>query len=202
MTRTWYTSDLHFWHRRVAEIRGFASYAEHDAAIIRNWNARVRPDDIVWVLGDVHMLSGGLHRVGELNGVKHLVIGNHDSVFSAHRDAHKHQGLYAQYFASMQAFARRKVADVEFLLSHFPYYGDHTQAERFAQYRLRDEGLPLVHGHLHVPDKYDLVNRPNMLHVGLDAWELAPVPQEVVIDELKEIITCHTRVNRIVHAAS
>lgn len=54
---TYFTSDPHFGHRKVAEIRGFDSPEEHDAALAANWRAVVRPGDKVWVLGDLAMSS-------------------------------------------------------------------------------------------------------------------------------------------------
>jgi calcineurin-like phosphoesterase family protein len=35
------------------------------------------------------------------------------------------------------------------MLSHFPYKGDHKPGDRYPEWRLRDEGLPLLHGHVH-----------------------------------------------------
>lgn len=183
--RLWYTSDLHFAHPKCAKIRGFASPEEHDEIIIQNWNRLVRKQDIVWVLGDVCMRSGGLTNVLALNGVRHLVTGNHDGPFPGNRDSHNSQRKWLEYFDSVQAYARRRAAGVEFLMSHFPYSGDHTPEDRYTQYRLRDEGMPLLHGHLHTPDRYDLASRPRQFHVGVDSWGLEPVPEELVIEFLQ-----------------
>ncbi|WP_424936696.1 MULTISPECIES: hypothetical protein [Bacteria] len=51
--RTFYTSDLHLGHDKVAEIRGFESAAGHDLAILRAWEATVQPADTVYVLRGV-----------------------------------------------------------------------------------------------------------------------------------------------------
>ena len=57
------------------------------------------------------------------------------------------------------------------LLSHFPYDGDHTTTDREQQYRLRDLGLPIVHGHTHAAK---IVTRSQegtlQVHVGWDTW--------------------------------
>jgi hypothetical protein len=55
--RKFYTSDTHFGHRlmigdTLARPRPWASTDEMDEALIANWNAVVRPDDIVYHLGD------------------------------------------------------------------------------------------------------------------------------------------------------
>ncbi len=75
----WFTSDTHFAHRNVIEFckRPFASIEEMDEEIIRRWNERVEPGDRVYHLGD---FAFGDHDpyLSRLNGMKNLVIGNHD----------------------------------------------------------------------------------------------------------------------------
>lgn len=44
------------------------------------------------------------------------------------------------------------------------------------QYRLRDEGRWLLHGHTHQPERI----RGREIHVGLDAWDLAPVNEGTI----------------------
>lgn len=50
-----FTADLHFWHENIIQYcqRPFASADEMNSALISNWNARVTPDDTVYILGDV-----------------------------------------------------------------------------------------------------------------------------------------------------
>ena len=54
---------------------------QHDKMLIRNWNAKVRGDDIVWFLGDFSFAGLGV-AAGEyrkqLNGHIRLIKGNHD----------------------------------------------------------------------------------------------------------------------------
>jgi calcineurin-like phosphoesterase family protein len=193
----WYTSDTHFDHKFVAKLRGFTKVElikdeetligdteAHDNAVIANWNTLVKPGDIVWHLGDVGMghLDRFRSQVEQLNGHIHLITGNHDDVFPGHRDSHKFQRDWLQHFDSVQAYARRRVAGTRLLLSHFPYRGDHGP-ERYTQYRLRDEGLWLLHGHTHSTVQLT----PRQLHVGLDAWGLHPVAESVVIKILEEV---------------
>jgi calcineurin-like phosphoesterase family protein len=168
MTQTFFTSDLHFSHKTVAKLRGFTEppvkcdepehfnpcnlcapgdTVAHDAAVIANWNSVVRPEDFVWVLGDVGM--GHVERFADslirLNGRLHLITGNHDDPWPGNRDSFKFQRNWLDYFESVQAFARRRVDGKVVLLSHFPYDGDHTDDPRATQFRLRDEGEILPH---------------------------------------------------------
>ncbi len=163
MSATWFVADTHFGHAKVAELRGFRSPEEHDEAITKRWNRQVRPDDLVWVLGDI---SGGsrtseAHALGiikTLPGIKHLIAGNHDSASSIHREAYKRLPLYRDIFETVQQFARIRVEGQNVLLSHYPYgwLGDGTEREgsRYTQYRLPDEGLRLIHGHTHQSEPF------------------------------------------------
>jgi calcineurin-like phosphoesterase family protein len=172
----WFTSDTHFRHAMVAQLRGFASAEEHDEAVIARWNDTVRPGDTVWHLGDVGMSRGFLPLLGRLHGTIHLITGNHDAAWPGHRDSHRHQREWLEHFASVQAFARRKIGARHVLLSHFPRTGDHTEVERHDQYRLRSGELPVLHGHTHSRER----GGGAQIHVGLDAWDLRPVALHVL----------------------
>ena len=182
----WFTSDLHFCHKKVADLRGFASPREHAIEVIRKCNEVVRDDDIFWILGDVGVGKDSdiLQCVRQLKGRKQLVTGNHDPCWPAHRNARNNQAkwMHKYEFESVQAFAKTSVCGEDFLMSHFPYDGDHGDREdRATQFRLRDEGFPLLHGHTHSDQK--LTNKGmKIVHVGWDAWG-APV-KDVQIKEL------------------
>jgi calcineurin-like phosphoesterase family protein len=171
-----YCSDTHFQHAMVAGLRGFESSAEHDRAVVDAWNEVVKPSDMVWHLGDVGLGKelGVLSIATHLNGVKHLVAGNHDRCWPGHRDARKRQRAWLDAFESVQAFAKTRVDGRTVLLSHLPYEGDHTAEERYPQFRLPDLGEWLVHGHTHSRLRVD---GPRSVHVGLDAWGLRPVSE-------------------------
>lgn len=82
---------IHFWgdphlgHENILKYcrRPFATIEEHDRVLIENYNARVMPGDEVWILGDLcwwHLDPDKIRAYYEqLNGYKHLIIGNHDT---------------------------------------------------------------------------------------------------------------------------
>lgn len=130
-----------------------------NARVVHNWNSVVHPDDTVWVLGDVdmHGKEATLALIDQLVGTKILISGNHDSCWAGFRDGWKDRDLYlAAGFAAVMDFAvttlpplRPQAPATRVLLSHFPYAGDSHDEDRNAQFRLRDEGIPLLHGHVH-----------------------------------------------------
>lgn len=75
-----FTSDTHFDHANVIRFcdRPFESVGEMNEALIKNWNAKVKPQDTIYHLGDFCMGSDGQRIMNRLNGKKHLIIGNHD----------------------------------------------------------------------------------------------------------------------------
>lgn len=81
--RAWFTADLHFCHRKAAEMRGFtgdSAVADHDAWLIKTWNDRVGKGDAIFLLGDVSFAGGNrtFALLNQLHGHKVLVRGNHD----------------------------------------------------------------------------------------------------------------------------
>lgn len=77
-----YISDLHIGHANVIRFdnRPFADVNEMNNKIIENWNARVRTDDTVYILGDFIWAKENdwPFFVGPLAGNKVLIRGNHD----------------------------------------------------------------------------------------------------------------------------
>jgi calcineurin-like phosphoesterase family protein len=152
MTARFFTSDLHLGHRHVARLRGFDSVGAHDRAIIDGWCSTVGKRDVVWVLGDiaVRYTDYALDILRSLPGKKHLIAGNHDGCHPLNRRAHIVQRRYLEAFDSVAAGGSLRIAGQTVVLSHFPYVGDHAdRADRFTQWRLRDEGTPLLCGHVH-----------------------------------------------------
>jgi len=84
MSRSFVTSDHHFYHENIIEYTGrpFAGIEDMHETMIKCWNEVVGPDDLVWHLGDFCM-SGHFedmkHILARLNGEKILIRGNHDT---------------------------------------------------------------------------------------------------------------------------
>lgn len=84
-TSKFYTADFHFGHTNIltscAATRPFSSAEEMDAAIVDNVNARCKPTDLLYILGDF-ALSNNVEYVRYLFHAiaprKILILGNHD----------------------------------------------------------------------------------------------------------------------------
>lgn len=207
MSEIFYTSDLHIGHKLVAGKRDFIHYDErsmefgldpiehidteaHDAVVAHNWDAVVGKDDIVYVLGDISIngKQPALDWIAERPGIKHLIAGNHDPIHPGifRTRAHKLMPHWLQYFETIQPFTTRKLLGRYVMLSHFPYaaWGDGPARDgsRFDQYRLPDMGALLLHGHTHGQE----TAHGNEFHVGLDAHSLQLVPQDTILNWIKE----------------
>ncbi len=80
--KTFYIADLHLGHQNGLRYdrRPFSSIEEHDAELIRRWNAVVSAEDEVWILGDLswHSPPKTALLLDSMNGTKRLCVGNHD----------------------------------------------------------------------------------------------------------------------------
>ena len=81
MNKKFVISDLHFDHKRIIELcnRPFSSVEEMNEQMVTRWNSVVGDKDDVFFGGDFGFnnkkVAGWFEK---LNGVKHLVMGNHD----------------------------------------------------------------------------------------------------------------------------
>lgn len=188
MTDIWFTSDLHFNHTNIIEYcnRPYRDIAHMNEMIIHNYNERVKPDDIVWILGDVCMgrIADTLPIVGRLNGHKHLILGNHDRPHPTNKHSADWWKEYEKYFESMRLNHVLDIGGEQVLLSHFPYQMDDRDTNRYNADKLspfypKDKGGWLLHGHVHSHFK-SIGER--QVHVGIDAWDYRPIH----IDEVDE----------------
>lgn len=78
----YYIADCHFGHAAVIRFdhRPFGSVEEMEEIMVMNWNATVRPNDTVYILGDFcwGKADDWLRILRKLKGKKVLIRGNHD----------------------------------------------------------------------------------------------------------------------------
>lgn len=113
MGNLFFTADTHFNHTNIIRYcdRPFDNVHEMNECIIKEWNAVVKPKDIVYHLGDFGFGQDTEQIFGRLNGTKRLIIGNHDNkqVFRLGWDWVKdvHQLRYYDYRVWLSHYAHR-----------------------------------------------------------------------------------------------
>jgi calcineurin-like phosphoesterase family protein len=153
----------------------------------------------VYHLGDVALgrIAESLPLVGRLNGRKLIVPGNHDRVSSAYPDQRpdfqqRFRDAYAEVFDEILPETTQVIIDGRrVLLSHYPYAGDSQELDRHVDQRPVDDGLRLLHGHIHDTGRAGWI-KDNMFHVGVDVHDFYPVPQSQIITWLRELDQART----------
>lgn len=169
----------------------------HDAEIANNWDAVIRRDDVVYIHGDLSMSSTVTNQLATLEwvrnrpGRKRLLLGNHDPMHPEHEDSVKWHDHYYHAFQTVELHSRRKLRGPDgtvwrVMQSHFPYTGDRGEEDRYPCWRLPDCGRWLWHGHLHSSVPYHTPGT-RQIDVGLDAWGLFPVREDVLIGMMTSI---------------
>lgn len=181
--RCWFTADLHFFHAKAAEWRGYITkdmtpderetgIDRMNTALIDAWNRQVPkgPSHDVFILGDVAFAGSGrtLDVLRCLNGRLHLIRGNHDKGMN---------DLVLTEFYSVHDLVTVKVQEAtgdpqRITLCHFP----------MLVWDMSHHGAWHLHGHSHGSAKYP-EPRGKILDVGVDATSL---PQPLSYWTVKE----------------
>ncbi len=184
----WFTADLHFGHLTPARPRGFDDVTAHDAVLAGNLREALLPGDRLFVLGDIssgipdqedralELLAG----IRDATGARlHLVAGNHDAVHPMHARALTGHTRFLRTFDTVSSAMTLKLEGRRAVVSHFPYDGDHTSPDRHVQWRPRDCGEPVIHGHTHSAEKTGRSAAGSLqLCVSLDAWDMRPAKKD------------------------
>lgn len=182
-----FTSDLHFAHTNVITYcnRPFSSVEQMNEWLVSAWNATVGPADEVWVLGDAILgrVDENLRVVSRLNGVVHLVVGNHDKPFRRDRVTARPAWEEAYLAAGFSSIVHgetvlRLLDGTDVVVSHFPYCGDSREESRYLEHRPQDRGMWQLHGHVHGAWRQS----GRMINVGVDAWAGMPVSERALCD--------------------
>ena len=190
--RFW-TSDLHLGHARILDLcpdRPWPDLEAMNQGLIGLWNETVGAEDEVWVIGDFAMgrIRETLGLVPLLHGQKILVPGNHDRCSPAYphrRDrVEDWVNLYLEAgFCGIKPPGCWEIGGVLCNVNHFPYLDlkDGQYRDRFDAFRPTDDGLPLIHGHVH--SAWQVNGR--MVNVGVDVWGFRPIPEPALVEILR-----------------
>lgn len=114
MKQVYLIADTHFGDEKIRryENRPFEDIGQMDMEIMKRWNAAVSDDDMIYVLGDFGADGYEAKILSELNGVKFLVKGNHDTKSNAeYRD-----------FGFQEVYDHPIIIDGFWILSHEALY--------------------------------------------------------------------------------
>ena len=162
----YYTADHHFGHTNIIKhtSRPFQTVEEMDAVLLANWNDVVKPQDTVYILGDLFFRNtvSAEDYLRRLNGKKHLIIGNHDKDWMKKTDLLK-------YFKSVEHMSIFNDGAHRITLCHYPMMTWGGIAK----------GSYMIHGHIHNntdAEYFSLIKKmPNILNAGVDINSFCPV---------------------------
>lgn len=169
-----FTSDTHFGHKNIIHhcSRPWATVEEMNEGLIERWNKRIKPEDIVYHLGDFSftkpkLVAGFLDR---LNGRKNLLRGNHDNKVE----------LYSDRFESVRDYRVLRMEGEVIVLMHFP----------ISSWEGMNKGAWHLHGHSHGTHRTSLPTSAEFgprLDVGVDCHDWYPLSFEEVREKLKDV---------------
>lgn len=156
---TWFTADLHLSHENIIRFcnRPFPDAATMDARMVAELQARVRPDDDLWILGDfaaskaTNAQRASVRKMFDaIPGRKHFVVGNHDRSWI--RDLP---------WESVSPMADIVVDGRRLFLCHYP----------MVTFPGARRGAIQLFGHVH----QNWPGTRNSINVGVDMWNFLPI---------------------------
>jgi calcineurin-like phosphoesterase family protein len=183
---TWFTSDTHYWHYNIIEFCGRPVFPDTLPGIIPGWVSReeacqemnemlikrynevVKPDDLVYHLGDFAFCGSQKANaiLEQLPGRKFWILGNHD--MGLMKQVAHHFEWVRDYYKLKVELEREGVKYVQpIVLCHFPILSWDNMSH----------GSWHLHGHCHgsLPD-----SGVKRIDVGVDCHNWYPISLERV----------------------
>jgi calcineurin-like phosphoesterase family protein len=165
----YFTSDTHFGHGNIIKYtnRPFKNTKEMDEAIIKNWNDKVKPEDLVFFLGDFNLVKSKEAPDGksfeyyrnQLNGQIVFIKGNHD------------RGQQCRTIITNVVIEH---GGYRILLTHNPKHAS------------KDYKINLC-GHVHDKWKIEKLDKNSFIvNVSLENWGYTPVDINEILKELSK----------------
>jgi calcineurin-like phosphoesterase family protein len=163
----YFSADHHFNHENVIKLsnRPFNNVEQMNNELIILWNSVVKPEDLVFYLGDFGFgRKESLKEIcTKLNGHKILVRGNHDK---------RHNTSALRFIGFEDTFESIQLGKI--LLTHKPLIDI-------------EKGILNVHGHIHNA-KVSLINNyktKNHICVSVECTSYKPISIEVIRKKFK-----------------
>lgn len=154
----WFTADLHFLDEEIIKYcnRPFKSAIHMTESLIRNWNQRVKQDDLVYHIGDFYHKTNGSSPdilkdiILQLNGQIIFICGNHDS----------NNGV------------KTSISNITLQLGGKNLFLQHKPPTNIKEIPINADIV--LHGHVHLHWKYKKSVIP-FVNVGVDHWKFMPI---------------------------
>ena len=170
-----FISDNHFNHANIIKYqnRPFKDALEMDRYMIKKWNSVVGINDTVYHMGDFGFKKNAGTFTKVLNGKIILIMGNHDKESQCHGHFHEiHKGLQIE------------IDGKTVNLKHYPYKPDVGKFDiKFLNRMLDDDGLWLLHGHVH-NSAPKFVRKS--INCSVELWDYTPISEEEIIKHMQE----------------
>ena len=168
-----FTSDLHLGHANIIKHcnRPFQSVEEMDEFILEKWNAKVKPQDTVYILGDLMFRNkrSPEEYLSRMPGKKFLVVGNHDKAWMKKVDL-------ARWFEGIEMMRFMSDGQRKLTLCHYP----------MMTWPFSNHDGWMVYAHIHENtdmDYWPLIERSDrMLNAGVDINGFEPVTFEEMME--------------------
>lgn len=173
--KTFFTADYHLGHENIIKYcnRPFKNVSEMNSHIMLNHNSRVKPEDVVYFLGDFCFRNspggkegeGTIHKSDyyrkQLNGLIVYIKGNHD----------RNNSLKTNIEKVIIRYGGQQICMV-----HNPIHVDYHYALNFVGH---------VHNHWKFKRLYNDGKVTDVINVGVDMWGFKPVTYEEIMKEYK-----------------
>ena len=166
----YYTSDQHFCHNNIIKLcnRHFNNILDMDFQLESLWNRKVRPEDTVYILGDLFFKQGNIEDVksilNHLHSKKILIKGNHDNFLN--------QINWRDYFDKVCDYLKIKYNGRDVILCHYPI----EEWDGFFR------GSYHLYGHVHNNDN-GLRKFKRRYNVGVDVNDFEPKTLDELINK-------------------
>jgi len=171
---TYIVSDMHFGHASIIKYcnRPFKTVDNMNNSLIRNWNSRIKHNDVVYHVGDFcfrHKSYGSknsmLYWEDQLNGKIIHIKGNHDN----------QNNVKAPMISALMEFANYKI-----LVQHRPIQ-DKKEFPKDCDF--------VICGHVHEKWRYKTIKGIIHINVSCEVQKYMPVP-------LNDIVNLYIRIKR------
>lgn len=171
MSNIFFIADPHFGHQNIIEYesRPFKTVEEMDETLIKNWNNIVCKKEKIFILGD--LAWGNKEKVKQyiqrLNGIKTLILGNHDR---------EHSISWWQDMGLWEVIQYPIIYNEWYILSHEPIQLNKSHITPFCN----------IFGHIHSQKIYDYNSDRRGFCVSVERIEYKPIEWNEMLERMKD----------------